>query len=511
MRKNPLKSFIKSIVRVFWKYLIDPLFINLLPNSKPKAKLKNISYRIDRRMWWPKVPKSQDLIYISHHHSIELNSYLLNELSELGKIEFELQPTNFFTSQIYTNQYQPSQHLESNSIGSQYALLNRYLNNLSYDVVFLAPWLARGGADLGVLHHINAMHERGCRILFITTENSDNPWINKLSKGVQHLDFYKFAHVLPTNKQIELLARTLLQSSVQTIHNINSNLGWQLFQSYGYQLTYLGKHLFSSVFSQEQITQHTYYGYAPAYLSTTYQYLSAVFCDTKWYPKTQIELTGLNSLFKTIYFPSLQKPSGYQASSQADSPILWASRVAKEKLPNILYEIAKNMPNQSFHIYGVVEDSCKPILEELKNLPNITYFSKYDSFSKIANSTNYKAFLYTTQYDGLPNVLIEAISSGLPVIAYDAGGVSELIHTECLLSHDDSISDNIQKITSLLNNPDMLKFTWQYSCDILKTRHSWEYFIESLEQVGSYFPELTSEEYYQKYYANIRILSKPTT
>lgn len=520
MSKNPFKSFIKSVVRVFWKYFIDPVFINLLPASKAKTKLKNISYRIDRRMWWPKVPKVPVTMYIEHHasttehhglHITSIDPYLLHELSELSKIEFKLQPTPHFLSQIQINQYQPPTHLESNSVGSQYALITRYLHNLSYDVVFLAPWLVRGGADLGTIHHVNAMHEKGYRILFITTEKSDNPWIDKLPKSVKHLDFYQFAHVLlPNNKQIELLARIILQSTAQTIHNINSNLGWQLYQNYGQQLKYMGKQLFASVFCEDIDNNGIYYGYSPAYIHNTHSYLSAVFCDTKWYPKTQIDLTGLDELFKTIYFPSLQKLFDYQADNKVNNPILWASRFATQKLPNILYDIAKSMPNQSFHVYGAVEDSCKAILEKLENLPNVTYFGKYDSFAKIANTTKYRAFLYTTQYDGLPNVLIEAISNGLPVITYDVCGIGELIHTDCLLSHDDSFDDNLKKIATLLNSPEILKQSWQYSHDILKNRHSWQHFIESLNQIDGYFPRLTQGEYYEKNYGNIRVLSKPT-
>lgn len=516
MRKNPLKSFIKSVVRVFWKYFIDPVFISLLPTSKVKTKLKNISYRIDRRMWWPKVPKTPTVTHIEHYDSYiqSIDSYLLHELSELGKIEFKLQPTPHFLSQIQVNQYQLPVHLEPNSVGSQYALITRYLHDSSYDVIFLAPWLVRGGADLGAIHHVNAMHEKGYRILFITTEKSDSPWIDRLPKSVKHLDFYKFAHVLPTNKQIELLARVILQSTAQTIHNINSNLGWQLYQNYGQQLKYMGKQLFASAFCEDIDSNGIYYGYSPAYISTTHSYLSAVFCDTKWYPKTQMGLTGLKELFTTIYFPSLQKLSDYQADDQTSNfpppPILWASRFTTQKLPHVLYNIAKNMPNQSFHVYGVVEDSGKVILEQLKNLPNVTYFGKYDSFAKIANATKYRAFLYTTQYDGLPNVLIEAISNGLPVISYDVCGIGELIHSNCLLSHDDSFEDNLKKIATLLNNPEILQQSWQYSHDILKNQHSWQYFMESLNQIDGYFPQLTQEEYHKKYYGNIRVLSKPT-
>ena len=39
----------------------------------------------------------------------------------------------------------------------------------------------------------------------------------------------------------------------------------------------------------------------------------------------------------------------------------------------------------------------------------------------------YDALLYTSAFDGLPNVILEAMGWGLPVIAPDVGGVSEAV------------------------------------------------------------------------------------
>lgn len=505
MSKNPIKSLIKSIVRVFWKYFIDPIFISPLPESKARLKLKNISHRIDRRLWWPKPPKNT--IHIEYNPTID-DPYLLHELNELGKIEFELQPTPYFISQMQSNQYQPPKQLDQHSIGSQYPLIARYLANSSFDVIFLAPWLKRGGADLGTLHHIHAMHEKGYNILLITTENSESTWINKLPKAVKHLDFPKFSHTLPINKQIELLARVILQSKAQTIHNINSDLGWKLYQNYGQQLNYMGKKLFGSAFCDDIITEHTYFGYASKYVGETHAFLSKVFCDTNWYVNSQIEITGLTNIFKTLYFPFTQTINPYRLPHE-NSPILWASRITKQKRPDLLYDIAKQLPNELFHVYGYSESKNDPMLTLLTELGNVKFFGAFDSFEQITQNQNYKAFLYTSEYDGLPLVLVDAISNGLPVIAYRAGGIGELIHSDCLLNHDDPIEDNLQKILSLLNNEKLLQQSWQYSQKMIQSRHSWDSFINALQDINGYFPILTQDDYYQIYYGNIRALSKP--
>ena len=506
MRKNPIKSLIKSIVRTLWKYLLSPIFVKPLPNGKPKAKLQNIGYRIEHRLWWPKTPKPNQ--YIAFNGDFKTDSYLLEELTALGKIEFDLQPTPFFLASIHNNQCNPSTKLEPNSLGEVYGLILRHLNNLHYDVIFLAPWLKRGGADLGLLHHINAVHEKNFKILLITTENANSPWIDRLPASVKHLDFGKFAVRLQPEKRVELLARILIQSTAQTIHNINSRDGWEVFKNFGTQLGAMGKCLFASVFCDDIISKHTYFGYAPKYMPETHAFLSGVFCDTQWYPKIQSELLGIPHLFSTVYFPFAQNIRPYRREID-NSAILWASRITQQKRPEILYEIAKQMPHQVFHAYGEPDTSGASAAKSLKNQSNINFFGKFDSFTYISQKENYKAFLYTSEYDGLPNVLIEAIASGLPVIAYDVGGVGELIHTDCLLSHSDTFEENLQKIRDILDSPELLYNSWKYSHDILKSRHSWTSFVNTLEQTKGYFPTLSQEEYWKKYYSNPRVLSKP--
>lgn len=489
---------IKSTVRAIWKIIFKPL-VKTFPDSPLKNRLLRAGGKIERREWWPKPPK-----YTGSHN---LNAFLLEELKALGSIEPALQPSKDFLNQLSQHSFKPNTNLETNSYGEAYGLILRHLGNLDFDAVFLAPWLKRGGADLGLLHHINAQHEKGNKILLITTEKAESSWLNRLPDSARHLDFAAFYGKLNPYKSAELLARLLLQIPAQTIHNINSALGWDVFKKYGLQLNAMDKKLFVSVFCEDEYEPGIYFGYA-RYLSETFRFLTGVFCDTRWYPEEQSRLTGLNGLMKTVYFPFLGTLSPYAAEAERNAPVLWASRIAKQKRPELLYKIAKAMPGQEFHVYGESERACRKELKELQELPNVKYFGKYDSFAQIANQQPYAAFLYTSQYDGLPNVLIEAISNGLPVISYDVGGIGELIHSDTLLADEDSFEDNLKKIKNILGNKALLEGSWKHSRDILETRHSWNSFIDVLESVNGYFPELPRDEY-QTNHTHIRPLSKP--
>ena len=495
-----IKSLIKSIVRVVWKIFLRPIS-KLLPNNEFKSQIITIGNKIERRQWW------LDPQNTTNSSANTINNFLFEELRDLSQFEFLLQPTNDFIHQISTQIYDPSTDLNPTSIGQSYDAIIKNLRNLDFDVIFLAPWLKRGGADLGLLHHINACHVKNYNILLITTLEANSTWLYKLPDSAKHLDLSLFARNLNENQQAELLARILLQSSAQTIHNINSDLGWFVSKHYGSLFKAMNKNLFVSIFCEDKIDDNYSFGYAPKYLGDTYQFLAGIFCDTKWYPRVIEETTGLDSeLVHTVYFPFLGNINTINITENA--PILWASRIASQKRPSILYDIAKRMPKKTFHVYGECDPQCANELEKLKSLPNIKYFGKYNSFNQILLENKFSAFLYTSGYDGLPNVLIEAIASGIPAIAYDVGGIAELLSPQVLLSDNQLINVNLKKINNILQKKDMLVSSWEYSKDILENRHSWHHFVSTLENIDGYFPKMSSDEY-RSLHSNMRVLSKP--
>lgn len=508
MKKNIVKSMIQSVVRAIWKVVFKPI-VKQLPESKVKKNLIRAGGKIEKRQWWGY--KKQLLLelnaQLNAQHTLVINDYLLNELQSLSEIEREMTPNEWFIQTLQNRSATPPTHLQPYTVASAYGVILRYLKKLDFDVVFLAPWLKRGGADLGLLHHIQAQYEKGYRILLITTEDTDSPWLYKLPENAVFLNLSEFTKGLSEDNRKVLLARLLLQTQAQTIHNINSRLGWDVFQDYGKQLVMMNKKLFASVFAEEEVKPNVYYGYAPIYLPNTQTVLSKVFCDTQYYPNDLLKRFKFNHhLFETIYFPFLSNKLNIY-SATLNQPILWASRIAKTKLPELLYEIAQAMPQQSFHIYGTCEQECEDILNKIKSLKNVTYFGAYESFAEIVTNKEYSLFLYTSKSDGMPNVLLEAIGLGLPVISSNVGGIGELIHREALIDNNE-VLEFVNRINMVLLQPEKLSDYWQYSYEILNTRHSWQSFVSSLEQVPDYFPVLSQEAFVQLN-QNMRILSRP--
>ena len=64
-------------------------------------------------------------------------------------------------------------------------------------------------------------------------------------------------------------------------------------------------------------------------------------------------------------------------------------------------------------------------------------------------------FVLASRTEGLPRVLIEAMAIGLPAIATDVGGVSELLPSDCLVSRDDADA-LAEKIMTILSDSEAL-------------------------------------------------------
>jgi glycosyltransferase involved in cell wall biosynthesis len=74
-------------------------------------------------------------------------------------------------------------------------------------------------------------------------------------------------------------------------------------------------------------------------------------------------------------------------------------------------------------VFGSVDDAWKPWLDR----PYLKAHGKIPNNEVRARLKEYHALVFTQTSPSCPNVIIEAVSAGIPVVAYDTGSVSELL------------------------------------------------------------------------------------
>ncbi len=368
------------------------------------------------------------------------------------------------------------------------------------DYLIITSEMEKGGAEWVTASHVNHLVESGKKVLLITTQGESTAtkeWFVDQPKTI-HLSPY--LSPLGEDNYLELLLRICIQLKPKYIYNADSYFAWRLLETHGKQLASFSKiavslfgYLYHKDSSASPNLQMVKMGYIENYLKQTIQYIDFVFTDNNNVIKTLARDFGFNSStldkFHCIYYPprKLEKVEAKylkEATSPTEVKILWASRINLSKRPDLLLAIAKANPHLTFHMYGYVQND-PPGYKELCKTPNVKIMGGFTNYAEIHNE-NYTAFLYTSSFDGLPNILIETVLTGLPIVASIVGGIAEIVteKTGFPIVDIEDISAYSQALNSIVNDPSLGKQKGKNAYDLIKTRHSKETFSKKMKEVG---------------------------
>jgi len=422
-----------------------------------------------------------------------LPAWLIEEWRAIHEIEPLLFPEKHLIESI------PFYHVPTSRIVEPYLELCRlYGDNVSH--VFLVPWLLKGGSDLETINYIQSLTTQRLadNIVVISTTENDSPWKERLPEKTRFIEFGKMYAYLSGEEQEKLLIRLLLQMAPRVIHNVNSDLCYRVFVKYGGALEGVSK-LYISLFCIDMTEEGRHAGYPVMYVPKCFDYLKAIFTDNLAHLKKLEEIWALDARKMFVHYhpaPAVSNPCPLQPGKKETSPnkddfdILWAGRLDRQKRPDILIEIAKrcrDLPIR-FHVYGSPVLDADIYTQAFEEAENITYYGPFNGLPSLP-ADRYDLFLYTSQWDGLPNVLLEAISLGLPIVASDVGGISELIEhgkSGFLIRPYDDIDRYITCLQEIAEDPSMLAAIVANAYERVALRHSWEAFNEKVRNVPCY-------------------------
>ncbi len=143
--------------------------------------------------------------------------------------------------------------------------------------------------------------------------------------------------------------------------------------------------------------------------------------------------------------PSLQAVRGdelFPEISPSAPVMLYAGRISKEKgvfeLPEIFHSVRRVIPEARMIIAGT-----GPALEQLKSIfPEALYTGWLDKPRLAQLYAGLDLMIFTTRFDTFGNVIIEAMTYGMPVISYDCLGPRSIIQHGV----NGFLADNIQDI-----------------------------------------------------------------
>lgn len=460
--------------------------IRFLRNYLTEQQMQHFVLLCDRLKyrWFPELyPSISSAALGALHNPAKVPDWIIDEMRALAHIEPAIYPTPEVLAKFHTW----SSPEDTYAAHLYQDMLDDFVT-FEPDIIFLAPHMMRGGSDLGTLHHVQLCVARGLRVTVVLTRDVVSPWSHRFPQQVRVVEFGQLSRQASDDDRRLVLLRLLLQSPATTLHLINSHLGWQLFESFGKPLRSSGKRLFASLYCDDLDRYGVRCGYATEFLPKVWKHLDGVISDNTAFIDALRWRDGMPSeLMHTVYFPVCIE---VRRTSTVGRKVLWASRLVSQKRPSLLLEIARRMPDVQFEVYGESDADDCGVVERLGQLPNVCLHGRYDDFSKIAADDDYALFLYTSAYDGLPNVLLEATASGLPVVAAVVGGIGELIDSSrgFPLEPEAGALAFVEVIRHVLTNPDEASEKVKHAQALLVARHGYQAFLQQMEQLPGYWP-----------------------
>jgi glycosyltransferase involved in cell wall biosynthesis len=326
--------------------------------------------------------------------------------------------------------------------------------------VVLIPWNHLGGANkiAGYLSKALAKEITADELMVIQTETDEWDFPHWFPGGIRRLAFRGATKDLSEPDRLKVLFELLRSLDPEVIVSVNSRLFWSLIEIYGQQLGD-GRKLFAHFFCNEKNSLDQWGGYPVRKFHHSFDKLDGFLVDShalKDELETRFALPEtLRSRIHVLHTPIDDAlPLVRKMPRPGTRPVVyWAGRFDRQKRVDIAYDIARRMPHVEFRMWG--QNVLDRSTQKLSVPGNITEMGTYDHLRETDLGAA-DLWLYTSEWDGVPNMLIEVATTGIPLVGSLNGGTGEILdlgYSYPVASVED-VDGFIRQIETVLSHPE---------------------------------------------------------
>lgn len=318
-------------------------------------------------------------------------------------------------------------------VGDVAQALRRKFAGKTYRYIVAVPHVRMSGASRVASIFANALAQVRDRseILVITTDSSENEYKEWFSDDLEIFDLSKEIEAIGTEDKSRALVDVMRGVNCRTIINVNSRLVWEAMRLYGRQLNHEFR-VVTYLFTWDENVRGDRVGYPIQWLRDTADHHHLLLTDTKSLAtdvsdRLGFDLASEDSQVVPLYTPVTGNTviATRKDKCTRSGRFLWVGRFDPQKRLDILIAIARANPKMTFDVYG------KPVLgkkglSEYDPPENIIAKGTYTDLQQVLD-TAYDGFLYTSQWDGLPTILLDMAAAELPIVAPNVGGIGEML------------------------------------------------------------------------------------
>lgn len=177
------------------------------------------------------------------------------------------------------------------------------------------------------------------------------------------------------------------------------------------------------------------------------QHMCSAIVGVSKYDKRNLLAEGITNnvhvIYNGIYPPAPLKEDPFAAFRKYKGVILSIARISPQKNHGLFCELAKRFPDYAFLWIGNIQQPDFDFPANVYFLGNIQHAGSYIKYADM--------FMLLSNYEGLPIVIIESLASGIPVVASNVGGITELLDGEighALKNDVDEMARYVEKVLS---------------------------------------------------------------
>jgi glycosyltransferase involved in cell wall biosynthesis len=302
------------------------------------------------------------------------------------------------------------------------------ISNIKPKTIIAVPHVVLGGADKYTSNLIDALVANGMGPVQVVLTLPQATFDDRSMAGFGMTGFAKAEVIvwsqiaLLGQRRTEIFARYLSAMQPERLLIVNSDLALETMSRFGRALSNRMK-ILTAVFSMESSKFAGQYGVR--YLRKISNY-SSFFADNRTAISKMAALQPYGDYFELPSMQSTDSEERLKARFETRKPShkpatwLWVSRLDSFKGTKTLGHIAQLRPNDTFHVFGPMQNQS---LAELGlACSNIEYKGLLESIED-ADLRGYEAFLFTSEFEGMPLILLEMANHAIPIISTDVGGI----------------------------------------------------------------------------------------
>ncbi|HEY0277007.1 MAG TPA: glycosyltransferase [Solirubrobacterales bacterium] len=324
-------------------------------------------------------------------------------------------------------------------------------------ILYMAPWVIHGGSDKNTIDWFRWLDRERFAPHLITTQPSPNPLIDRISPFAEEV--WALPDLMPAEQMPGFIFDFITSRRIEVIHLMNSRLGFDLLPD----LTALPEP--PAVVVQLHVEEVDKSGYV-RYVSTRYGNLVDRFSISNEHvaeavrgygvppEKIDVVYTGVDAEHE--FAPDRATPA--EALDRDRLQILFGARITDQKDPLLMVDVAAGLRERGvpFQIQvvgdGDLEDQVRAKLAELKLGDEVVLHPPAAGLRDWYAACD--VLLLTSKFEGIPVVVFEAMSMGLPIVAPALPGIREMLpRAEDGLIEDRGSADGYVEALARLADP----------------------------------------------------------